>query len=183
MGSDYNYCDEELILEGPKMDPSKAMSIIQEDTVQNVPLMPVNMEIMSIEDLKVHEENQLESKGESELVIEYYDASDEFSFEEEVNTLKAKVAKREQRRMKRLQRAMLKLRDGHQVQVTLGVKPYWSNARAPSHNTQESEEIETVEEDQSQSLQGKQEYLQNVGADNCIKEKVTKCYLLQIQDV
>ena len=45
-------------MEGPKMDPSKATSIIKEDTMPNVPLMPVNMEITSIEDLKVHEENQ-----------------------------------------------------------------------------------------------------------------------------
>ena len=57
--------------------------------------------------------------------------------------------------MKRLQKAMLKLRDGHQVQVTLGVKPYSSDNKAPSLHTQEIEENETLEEDQSQSLQGK----------------------------
>ena len=51
--------------------------------------------------------------------------------------------------MKRLQRAMLKLRDKHQVQVTLGVKPYSFDAKALSHHTQETEENETVEEDQS----------------------------------
>ena len=54
-----------------------------------------------------------------------------------------------------LQRAMLKLRDGCQVQVTLGVKPYSSNAKALSRHTQETQENETIEEDQSQSLQGK----------------------------
>ena len=77
------------------MKPSKAMSIIQEDTMPNIPLMPMNMEITSIEDLKVHEENQPESEGDNELTEEYYDALDEFSFEEEINTLKAKVTKRE----------------------------------------------------------------------------------------
>ena len=91
------------------------MSIIQEDTMPNVPLMPVNMEITSIEDFKVHEENQSKNEGDNELSEEYYDALDEFSSKEEVKTLKAKVAKREQRIMKRLQRAMLKLRDGRQV--------------------------------------------------------------------
>ena len=73
---------------------------------------------------------------------------------------------------------MLKLRDGRQVQVTLGVKPYSSVAKAPSHHTQETKKIETIEEDQSQSLVDKQQYLQIVGADNCLKDKVTKCYLL-----
>ena len=48
-------------------------------------------------------------------------------------------------------------RDKHQVQVTLGIKPYISNVKAPSHHTQEIEENETVEEDQSQGLQGKQQ--------------------------
>ena len=142
-----SHCNEEMILEGPKMELSKTMSIIQEDTMPNVPLMPVNMEITSIEDFKVHEENQIESEGDSELIEEYYDALDEFSSEEEVKTLKAKVTKREQRRIERLQRAMLKLRDGHQVQVTLGVKPYSSDAKALSNHTQEDEENETVKED------------------------------------
>ena len=80
---------------------------------------------------------------------------DEFSSKEEVKTLKAKVTKRERRIMKRLQRAMLKLRDGCQVQVTLGVEPYSSNTKTPSCNTQETEESKTIEEDQSLSLQGK----------------------------
>ena len=66
MGIDSNHCNEELFLEGLEMDSSKTMSIIQEDTVPNVPLMPVNMEIMSIEDLKVQEESQTNSKGDSE---------------------------------------------------------------------------------------------------------------------
>ena len=137
------------------MDPSKTISIIQEDTLSNVRLMLVDMEIMSIEDLKVHEENQTESEGDNELTEEYYGTSYEFSSEEGVKTLKAKVTKREQRQMKRLQRAMLKLRDECQVQVTLGVKPYSPDAKAPNHHTQETKKIETVEEDQSQSLEGK----------------------------
>ena len=85
--------------------------------------------------------------------------------------------------MKRLQRAMLKLRDGHKVQVTLGVKPYSFDAKAPSLHTQEAKENKIVEEDQLQSLQGKWQYLQTMGVDDCVKDKVTKCYLLQIQDV
>ena len=39
MGIDSSHCDEILILEGPKMELSKAMPIIQEDTMPNVPLM------------------------------------------------------------------------------------------------------------------------------------------------
>ena len=50
---------------------------------------------------------------------------------------------------------MLKLRDGPQVQVTLGVKPYSFDAKAPSLHTQEIEENETIKEDQLQSLKGK----------------------------
>ena len=50
---------------------------------------------------------------------------------------------------------MLKLRDGRHVQVTLGVKPYSSNTKTPSYNTQETKEKSAIEEDQSQSLQGK----------------------------
>ena len=64
MGTNSSHCNEELILEGPKMDSSKNNSIIQEDTMQNVPLMLVKMEIMSIEDFKVHEESQVESGGD-----------------------------------------------------------------------------------------------------------------------
>ena len=71
------------------MDSSKTNSILQEDTVPNIPLMPMNMEITPIEDLKVHEENQIESEGDNELTEECYDASNEFSSEEEVKTLKA----------------------------------------------------------------------------------------------
>ena len=78
---------------------------------------------------------------------------------------------------------MLKLRDERQVLVTLGVQPYSFDAKAPSHHTQETKKIETVEEDQSQSLQSKQKYLQTMGVDDCVKDKVTKCCLLQIQDV
>ena len=48
MRIDSNNCDEELILDGPKMELSKAMPIFQEDTMPNIPLMPVNMEISSI---------------------------------------------------------------------------------------------------------------------------------------
>ena len=66
LGLDSSNCKEELILKGPKMDPSKTMSIVQEDTVQNIPLMPVNIEITSIEDLKVHKENQTEREGDRE---------------------------------------------------------------------------------------------------------------------
>ena len=58
MGIDSNICNEELILEGPEMESSKAIPIIQEDTMPSVPLMPVNMEITSIEDFKVHEETK-----------------------------------------------------------------------------------------------------------------------------
>ena len=79
MGTDSSHCNDELIFEGPKMELSKAMPIIQEDTMPNVPLMPVNMEITSIEDFKVHEDNQPESDGDKELTEEYYDAYDEFS--------------------------------------------------------------------------------------------------------
>ena len=78
---------------------------------------------------------------------------------------------------------MLKLRDGRQVQVTLGVKPYSSNSKAPSNHTQETEENKTVEEDQSWSVEGQKQHLQMVGANDCLKDKVTKCYLLQIQDI
>ena len=44
---------------------------------------------------------------------------------------------------------MLKLRDRRKVQITLGVKPYSSNAKAPSCDTQETQESGTIEEDQS----------------------------------
>ena len=90
-----NHCNEELILKGPKMHSSKTMSIIQENTVPNVPLLLVKMEITSIEDFKVHEESQVQSKGDTKQIEEYYDASNEFSSKEEIKTLKAKVTKRE----------------------------------------------------------------------------------------
>ena len=57
--------------------------------------------------------------------------------------------------MKRLQRAMLKLRDGRQVQVTLGVQPYSPKAKALISKTQGDEKKNSSEEDQSLSLQGK----------------------------
>ena len=40
------HCDEEL-------DNSKVNPTVQEDIVQNIPLMPMKMEITSIEDFKV----------------------------------------------------------------------------------------------------------------------------------
>ena len=146
---DISWCDKELILEGPKMDISKLNPIVQEDIVQNVPLMPMKMEIMSIEDFKLHEESQVESQGDTEQVEDYYDASYGFFSKEEIKTLKAKVTKWEQRRMKWLQQAMLKLRDGCQVQATLSVNPYRSNAKVSTYSTLETKENEAVEEDQS----------------------------------
>ena len=59
-----NSCDKELILEGLEMDISKIDPIVQEDIVQNMPLMMVKMEIMSIEDFKFLEQSQNNSKGE-----------------------------------------------------------------------------------------------------------------------
>ena len=97
MGTNSNCCDEELILEGLEIDTSRINSIVEQDTMQNVPLMPMKMEITSIEDFKVHEDSQNKSKGQTKLVEEYYDASNHFSFEEEVRTLKAKVTQREWR--------------------------------------------------------------------------------------
>ena len=41
------------IIEGPQMDNLKIDSIVQEDTMQNVTLMLVKMEVTSIEDFKV----------------------------------------------------------------------------------------------------------------------------------
>ena len=61
--------------------------------MQNVPLMPMKMEIMSIEDFKVHEESQNESKGETKQVEDYYDDLDKFSSKAKIKTLKAKVTK------------------------------------------------------------------------------------------
>ena len=93
LGRDGSHCNEELILEGPKMDVSKTKSIIQEDTMQNALLMPMKMEITSIEDFKVQEESQNKSKGEIEQVEEYYDASNELSSKEGIKTLKSKATK------------------------------------------------------------------------------------------
>ena len=76
--------------------------------------------------------------------------------EEEIKTLKAKVAKHEQRRIKQLQRSMLKCRDGNQVQVTLGVQPYSSKDKDPISETYKNEDKNSIEEDQSLNLQSKQ---------------------------
>ena len=83
--------------------------------------------------------------------------------------------------MKWLQRAMLKLRDGCQVQVTLGVQPYSSKTKDPINGAQNIEGKNSIKEDQSLSVQSKQQYLQTIGVDDCIKDKVTKCYLMQIK--
>ena len=64
MGMDSSQCNEELILEGSKMDASKTNSIVQKVTLQNIPLMLVKMEIKSIEDFKVQRESQNNSEGE-----------------------------------------------------------------------------------------------------------------------
>ena len=53
LGMGSTQCDKELILEGPKIDNSKIDLIVKEDTMQNIPLMSMKMEIMSIKDFKV----------------------------------------------------------------------------------------------------------------------------------
>ena len=95
LGIDSSHCDKELILEGKQMRNYKINPIVQEDIVQNISLMPMKMEITSIEDFKVHEEFQVESEGDIEKTKEYYDASYEFSSKEEIKTLKAKIIKQE----------------------------------------------------------------------------------------
>ena len=86
-----NNChDEELILEGPKVETSKMNPIVQEDTMQNIPLMPMKMEITSIKDFKVQEESQNVSKGEVDQEEKFYDALDEYFSYEEVKMAKAR---------------------------------------------------------------------------------------------
>ena len=87
--------------------------------------------------------------------------------------------------MKWLQQAMLKIRDRRQIKVTLGVQPYSSKVKHKTQVSKTQDNVEDVvdEEDQLLSLQSKQQYLEIMGVDDCVKDKVTRCYLVHIQDV
>ena len=82
-------------MEGPKLEIFKIESIIQNDIVQNLPLMLVKMEIMSIKDLHVKEVSQDNSKEEADQEKKFYDAPNKLPFDEEVKFVKAKVTTRE----------------------------------------------------------------------------------------
>ena len=86
--------DEKIILEGPKMDPSRIQQSIEPTTSRGIPLVPLKMEITSIEDVDDDstqgKESSEEEKGDNigsdgkELIEgEFYDTSDEFPSNEE----------------------------------------------------------------------------------------------------
>ena len=81
---------------------------------QEIPLVPVKMEITSIEDTG-SSEGQRNKNQEKEG--EYYDASDE-PLSDEDNKEK-KPSRKERRAHQRMKKAMLKLRNGVEVQVDL----------------------------------------------------------------
>ena len=82
---DNTHCDEELLLEGPKMDANKINPIIQEDNVQSIPLMLIKIKITSIRDMKAKNNSQNKSKGEVEQEKELYDAFGEASDDEDAD--------------------------------------------------------------------------------------------------
>ena len=114
--------DEEKILEGPGADESRIQSIIntQESSISQV--MPVKMEISSVEDLKQNlsgEDMDSSDENDREVGNEFYDAADEFPGTQEVRTKRPN--RRERRRAKKLTQAMLKLRNGKNVQLEINL--------------------------------------------------------------
>ena len=88
-----NY-DEEIILEGPRIDSSRISHSIELATSQEIPLMPMRMEITFVEDVDVDslqgkelsEVKRGETSGSdrNEMIEgEFYDASDELPSDEE----------------------------------------------------------------------------------------------------
>ena len=62
------------------MDTSKTNPIVQEETMQNVPLMLVRMEIVSIGDFKIQEASQNIREGEVDQEGNFYDALEKLLF-------------------------------------------------------------------------------------------------------
>ena len=108
--------DEEIILEGPNMDPSRVTTsyVPSKANSQEIPLMPMKMEITSVEEVTFEGSERNENQNNEG---EFYDASDEPLSDEEDK--RKKPNRRERRALKKLKKAMLKLRNGVKVQVDL----------------------------------------------------------------
>ena len=87
----YSSQGNELILEGLEMDTSQVNPIIQEVTMQNVPLMPEKMKQMSIQDFKVQEESEADSEAEFDQEHKFLDALVKYLAHEEVKMVLAKT--------------------------------------------------------------------------------------------
>ena len=81
--------DEEIVLEELGMDPSRTSQSIVQTTSQEIPLMPMRMEITSIEDIgnssiQGEESSEVErredsgSEGKEMIEGKFYDALDKF---------------------------------------------------------------------------------------------------------
>ena len=73
------------------MDHSKTMSIIQQDAMQNIPLMLIKMDQTSIQDFKVQEESQADSKSEFDHEDKFLDALVKCLVDEEVKWVLART--------------------------------------------------------------------------------------------
>ena len=97
VSSDY---DKEIILEGPEMDSSRISTTATEVSSSQIPLMPMKMEITSIEDLSSSSSSEKDSRNVRRWKVrrekkqkdkedgEFHDASDEFPSEKETKEKK-----------------------------------------------------------------------------------------------
>ena len=86
------YCyDGKLLLEGLEMDVSKTTPIVQEDTMQNVPLMLEKMKQPSIQDFKVQEQSQADSEAEFDQEHKFLDALVQYLIDKEVKMVLARM--------------------------------------------------------------------------------------------
>ncbi|MCO5560570.1 hypothetical protein L7F22_014185 [Adiantum nelumboides] len=175
-------CDESIILEGPNADMSRITTIVTiqeitlvqheeilERTSENgeikVSLMPVCMDISLCRD-KNSEQNLKKADKHKQTptqLEEFQDANDEF----ETGTPLIKTKPNTQK----IHRRKMLFRNGQQKQVEIPVK-------------QVEETIETNENlSLKKDFQCKDQYLNEVQAEDCVKDKISGFYALQTTEI
>ena len=160
--------------------------------------MSMRIEITSIEDVdldsirgkelsEVEKDKSNGSDGNEMTEGEFYDASDELPSDKEDS--KTKPSRKQRKMMKQMKKALLKLRNGGQVEIEVNLttqSPKKETKYGDLNETREPQEKETkrdteeeLESDGIPNFKNKDHFLKDVNAKDCIKDKVTKCFKMQ----
>ncbi|MCO5554904.1 hypothetical protein L7F22_008442 [Adiantum nelumboides] len=185
--SDSTSYDEDIILEGPNADTSRITSTRITNSESEVPFIALRMEISSVEDMIMDEpepesrkqDKEMDSK-KTELEVEY-DALD--ANKKILTKLKRKMNKTE-RKKARVSRAKirkgLKLNPTH-INRTPAIQQY-TQIQDDTQVKGRELEIEETQVEEPPTISGKKQFLNLMEAQDCIKDTISKCYLMQLQN-